>query len=111
MASIKAINITSCNRVFWEGCCWLPVLVSLYTTSSGFLLQYLSCLTVLVLTVAVQPFVEEGHYLLRLFPDRFYAYLVPVLVAVCVVCFVVGNIGLVLIGAAFKSDHPEIIHC
>ena len=47
---------------------------------------------------------------MRVFPDRFYAYLVPVLVGVSVVCFVVGNIGIVLIGAAFKSDRGHISH-
>ena len=55
-------------------------------------------------STSVQPFVEDGHYLLSLFPDRFYAFRVPVFVGVVFLCFVAGNVGLVLIGAAFKGD-------
>lgn len=55
-----------------------------------------------------QPFLEEGHYLLNLFPDRYYAYLVPVGFAVVLICFVVGSIGFVLIGTLFVKDSNSI---
>ncbi|GMH38624.1 hypothetical protein BSKO_06508 [Bryopsis sp. KO-2023] len=53
------------------------------------------------------PFVEDHHFLLHLFPERRYAYLLPVFAGATLFCVTVGHIGYVLLAAGLTKP-PEI---
>ncbi len=58
------------------------------------------------LWVVVTPFVEDGHALLTIFPDRSWAIIIPVMVLVVAVSSVGAFLALVMIQSAKKLPPP-----
>lgn len=57
-----------------------------------------------VMWVCLQPFVEEENILSRVFPEKRYAFLVPVFVGIALFCVTVGNLGYVLLATGLRQS-------
>lgn len=53
------------------------------------------------------PYIDEGHPLLRAFPPRYYAVLLPTLTGVILASVTVGFIGCVMVGSAIRSSEQK----
>lgn len=59
----------------------------------------------------LQPYIEDGHPLLAVFPPRYYAVLLPTVAGVALASATVGFIGYVMVVATLRGQAQQRSHC